>query len=186
MLITYKLGVHHGKRKNNWQKTPVCSAIRGTNETFVKTPSRKHELLSQKRSPMPFYPRRSVSLHRFEKDVVELTNMERKRYGLHPLQIDPRLVKVARMKSIDMRKKNYFSHTSPTYGSPFTMIADHRISFSVAAENIAVGHVSPEQVVKGWMNSPGHRRNILNQMITHIGVGFERAGNHWTQLFIRK
>lgn len=128
----------------------------------------------------------SEQLNQFEQQVVELTNQERSKQGLAPLQIDDNLSKVAREKSRDMAANNYFSHTSPTYGSPFDMMNQFGISYRTAGENIAQGQTSPEQVVNAWMNSPGHRANILNGEYTHIGVGYVENGNHWTQMFIGK
>ncbi|MRX72244.1 sporulation protein [Bacillus lacus] len=126
------------------------------------------------------------SVSAFEKKVVELTNVERQKQGLKPLQLDEALSKVARVKSQDMKNKNYFSHTSPTYGSPFDMMKQFGISYKTAGENIAMGQRSPEEVVKAWMNSEGHRKNIMNGQYTHIGVGHVADGNYWTQMFIGK
>ncbi|MFD2043499.1 CAP domain-containing protein [Ornithinibacillus salinisoli] len=126
------------------------------------------------------------NLNEFERTVVELTNQERRNAGLNDLQIDNELSRVARMKSVDMQENDYFSHNSPTYGSPFDMMAQFGIDYRSAGENIAAGQRSPEEVVQAWMNSEGHRENILNGGFTHIGVGFEDQGNNWTQMFIRK
>lgn len=125
----------------------------------------------------------------FEKEVVELVNQEREKYGYSPLQIDTRLTVVARKKSADMRDNRYFSHQSPTYGSPFDMLEKENIRYTMAGENIAAGQRTPSQVVKDWMNSEGHRQNILNPNYTHIGVGYCQGGSYgtyWTQLFIKK
>lgn len=121
-----------------------------------------------------------------ETKVIQLTNAERRRNGLPDLQADTSLSKVAREKSNDMQAKGYFSHTSPTYGSPFDMMRDFGISYRSAGENIAKGQQSPEQVVQAWMNSEGHRKNILSADFTHIGVGYSQQGNYWTQMFIKK
>lgn len=126
------------------------------------------------------------SLHAFEQEVVELTNAERAKHGLSALQIDETLSKVAREKSRDMAANGYFSHQSPTYGSPFDMMKQYGVDYRTAGENIAKGQTTPEQVVNGWMNSEGHRANILNGNYTHIGVGYVEQGNHWTQQFIGK
>lgn len=128
----------------------------------------------------------TAGLSEFESKVIELTNAERRKNGLSDLKGDTSLSKVAREKSNDMQKNNYFSHTSPTYGSPFDMMRDSGITYNTAGENIAQGQRSPEEVVKAWMNSEGHRKNILSNKFTHIGVGHETAGNHWTQMFIGK
>lgn len=128
----------------------------------------------------------SQQLSQFENEVVELTNQERQKNGLAPLQIDEELSAVAREKSNDMSVKNYFDHNSPTYGSPFDMMKSYGISYRAAGENIAKGQRTPQEVVDAWMNSQGHRENILNGNFTHIGVGFVEQGNHWTQMFIGK
>jgi uncharacterized YkwD family protein len=122
----------------------------------------------------------------YEQEVLELTNAERAKQGLEPLTLDTELSKVARIKSEDMQKNNYFSHTSPTYGSPFDMMKQFGISYRAAAENIAMGQRTPEEVVNAWMNSDGHRKNILSSSYTHIGIGYVENGNYWTQMFIGK
>ncbi|MGN1401101.1 MAG: CAP domain-containing protein [Bacillus sp. (in: firmicutes)] len=122
----------------------------------------------------------------FEQQVIDLTNAERAKSGLEPLTLDKELSAVARKKSEDMQANSYFSHTSPTYGSPFDMMKQFGISYSAAAENIAQGQTTPEEVVNAWMNSEGHRANIMNTSYTHIGVGYVANGNYWTQMFISK
>ncbi|MFC4557845.1 CAP domain-containing protein [Virgibacillus kekensis] len=126
---------------------------------------------------------------KYEKEVVELVNEERAKENLPPLKIDDRLSSLARKKSQDMATNNYFSHTSPTYGSPFEMMNQFDFSYRMAGENIAAGQRSPEQVVEGWMNSEGHRKNIMKDGFTHIGVGYVEGagppyGTYWTQLFM--
>ncbi|MBT2641649.1 sporulation protein [Bacillus sp. ISL-41] len=128
----------------------------------------------------------SSAVSAYEQKVVELTNQERAKNGLKPLALDTELSKVAREKSRDMQNKGYFSHTSPTYGSPFDMMKKFGISYRSAGENIAMGQRTPEEVVNAWMNSSGHRANILNSSYTHIGVGHIATGNYWTQMFIGK
>ena len=122
----------------------------------------------------------------YEAKVIELVNDIRKDQGLSPLTANWELSRVARYKSQDMHDRRYFSHTSPTYGSPFQMMKNFGISYRSAGENIAKGYATPEAVVKGWMNSPGHRANILNKSFTHIGVGYVENGSYWTQMFILK
>ncbi|MCK8826959.1 CAP domain-containing protein [Natroniella acetigena] len=124
----------------------------------------------------------------YEAEVVELVNVERERKGLEPYQHNQQVSQVARRKSEDMRDNNYFSHQSPTYGSPFDMLEQYNVEFRAAGENIAKGQRSPAQVVRSWMDSPGHRRNILSQEFTDIGVGYAQNGDgetYWTQMFIR-
>ena len=119
----------------------------------------------------------------FEQQVIDLTNQKRAERGLKPLTANWELSRVARYKSQDMRDKNYFSHTSPTYGSPFKMIKDFGITYRAAAENIAYGQRTPQQVVNAWWNSDGHRANMIGNF-TEIGVGYVADGNYWTQMFI--
>lgn len=120
----------------------------------------------------------------FESEVVRLVNVERAKNGLSALTENWELSRVARYKSKDMHDRGYFSHTSPTYGSPFDMMKNFGISYRTAGENIAKGYATPQAVVNGWMNSEGHRANILNASFTQIGVGYYADGNYWTQMFI--
>ena len=131
-------------------------------------------------------PTESSLVTAYEAEVVRLVNEIRRENGLKPLTQDWQLSRVARYKSQDMRDLGYFSHTSPTYGSPFEMMKSFGITYRTAGENIAKGYASPEAVVNAWMNSPGHRANILNSTYTHIGVGYVASGNYWTQMFISK
>ncbi len=128
------------------------------------------------------------SLLSFETECIRLTNLERTNRGLPALQAHWELSRVARYKSQDMVLNHYFSHTSPTYGSPFTMMQSFGLKFSAAAENIAYGQRTAQEVVNGWMNSPGHRANILSQSCTHIGVGAAKTSSgtlYWTQMFMK-
>ncbi|MBO5312896.1 MAG: LysM peptidoglycan-binding domain-containing protein [Clostridia bacterium] len=120
----------------------------------------------------------------YESEVVRLVNIERSKRGLSELEQDWQVSRVAKYKSQDMSQNKYFSHTSPTYGSPFQMLKSFGISYKTAGENIARGYSSPSAVVNGWMNSQGHRANILNKQFTKIGVGYIAEGNYWTQMFI--
>ena len=122
----------------------------------------------------------------FEMRVIELVNQERAKNNLKPLKADVALTKGARLKSEDMRDKGYFSHTSPTYGSPFAMMTSLGIKWQAAGENIASGYRTPESVMQGWMNSPGHRANILSTKWSKMGTGFAQGGKsgyYWTQWF---
>lgn len=129
-------------------------------------------------------PQLDTSVRSFEQEVIRLVNEQRAKNGLNPLNENWELSRVARYKSQDMVDNRYFSHTSPTYGSPFQMIRDFGISFRRAGENIAYGQRTPQAVVNAWMNSSGHRANILNASYTQIGVGYVADGNYWTQMFI--
>lgn len=127
-----------------------------------------------------------TSISQAAQQVIDLTNAERSKNGLPGLTMDNQLCGVAQKKSVDMQQNNYFSHTSPTYGSPFDMMRDFGVTYNSAGENIAQGQQTPQAVVQAWMNSEGHRKNILSNSFTHIGVGYEQNGNHWTQMFIGK
>ncbi|PLR98856.1 CAP domain-containing protein [Bacillus sp. T33-2] len=138
------------------------------------------------KQPAQSAPAASQQVSAYEQKVVQLTNEQRAKHGLPALKLDAQLSKVAKEKSLDMQRKGYFSHTSPTYGSPFDMMKKFGITYRAAGENIAKGQRSPEEVVNAWMNSDGHRKNILNSSYTHIGVGHVAQGNYWTQMFIGK
>ncbi len=129
-------------------------------------------------------PSTDSSVRSFETEVIRLVNEIRVKNGLNTLTEDWQLSRVARYKSQDMKDNKYFSHTSPVYGSPFDMIKNFGISYRRAAENIAKGQTTPQAVVNAWMNSSGHRANILNSSYTKIGVGYVKSGNYWTQMFI--
>ncbi len=129
-------------------------------------------------------PETDAAVRAYEQEVIRLVNAERAKYGLAALEEDWELSRVARYKSQDMHDGRYFSHTSPTYGTPFEMIRAFGLSYRAAGENIAVGYATPAAVVAGWMASEGHRANILSSSYTKIGVGYVADGNYWTQQFI--
>ncbi|MDQ0483210.1 CAP domain-containing protein [Guptibacillus hwajinpoensis] len=131
-------------------------------------------------------PKQSGEVSKEVQQVIDLTNAERRKQGLSNLKAMPSLSDVAQEKSRDMQQENYFSHTSPTYGSPFDMMRDFGVDFNTAGENIAQGQQTPEAVVDAWMKSEGHRKNIMNKNFTHIGVGLAQDGHYWTQMFIGK
>lgn len=124
-----------------------------------------------------------IGVSAYEREVIRLVNVERAKYGLSPLTEDAALTRTARMKSQDMHDRGYFDHNSPTYGTPFQLMKSQGITYRTAGENIAMGYRTPEAVVNAWMNSSGHRANILNASYTKIGVGYVESGNYWTQHF---
>lgn len=147
------------------------------------------------KNPNMIYPGQKLNIPELgevksaEEQVAALVNQERSKYGLKPMKLNWELSRVARYKSQDMIDKNYFSHTSPTYGSPFTMMKNFGISYRAAGENIAAGQKTPQEVMNAWMNSEGHRKNILSSQYTVIGVGYAKGGSYghyWTQMFISK
>lgn len=109
-----------------------------------------------------------------EKEVFDLINKQRTNNGLAALKNDSEVQRVARIKAQDMVDNNYFSHTSPTYGSPFDMLKSFKISYKTAGENIA-GNSSNSSAVTAWMNSSGHKANILNSNFNYTGIGVDEA-----------
>jgi uncharacterized YkwD family protein len=121
----------------------------------------------------------------YAQQVLDLVNAERSKNGLSPLTLDASVSKVAQLKAEDMKQNSYFSHTSPTYGSPFNMLKSFGISYKTAGENIAKGQKTPQAVVTAWMNSDSHRANILNKNFTKLGVGYANGSSpYWVQIFI--
>lgn len=119
-------------------------------------------------------------------EVLNLVNKERKKNGLKELILDNQLTSVANIKAKDMADKGYFSHNSATYGSPFEMLQRFGIEYSTAGENIAGGQSTPQEVMTDWLNSSGHRANILNSNYSKLGVGFYEGGQlhtYWVQMF---
>ena len=113
--------------------------------------------------------------------VLKLVNEEREKQGLGKLTLSTKLNEVAFAKSKDMEVNRYFSHQSPTYGIPFDMLKKFGVSYRSAGENIAKGQATAEQVMRDWLNSSGHRANILGNY-TEIGIGY--YNKVWVQLFI--
>lgn len=120
-------------------------------------------------------------------EVLNLVNKERNKVGLPSLKLDSQLNNLARLKAEDMAKKGYFSHNSPTYGSAFDMMHEYGVSYKTAGENIAKGQKSSESVMRAWMNSSGHRANILGSGYTRLGVGYatdSKGNTYWVQMFV--
>lgn len=120
--------------------------------------------------------------------MIALINVERAARGLGQLAQQSQLTAAAQAHSTDMACNNFFSHTGSDGSSPFDRMTRQGYRFSAAAENIAAGYGSPQDVVNGWMNSEGHRDNILNPTYVHIGVGYvnnpdSQYGNYWTATF---
>jgi uncharacterized YkwD family protein len=123
----------------------------------------------------------------YQQEVLNIVNKERTSRGLSALKLNMEVSKVATIKSQDMIDKGYFAHNSPTYGSPFDMMKKFGITYKSAGENIAMGQKTPQEVMTAWMNSEGHRKNILNSSFTEIGIGIAKDKNgrlYWTQMFI--
>lgn len=123
-----------------------------------------------------------------EQEVFNLINQQRANNGLSALKIDSEVQRVAKIKAQDMVSSNYFSHNSPTYGSPFDMLNSFKISYKTAAENIA-GNSSNSAAVTAWMNSAGHKANILNGSYNYTGIGIVSSptyGKVYVQMFVGK
>ncbi len=123
-----------------------------------------------------------------EKEVFDLINNQRTQNGLSALKLDTETLRVARIKAQDMVDNNYFSHNSPTYGTPFQMLNSFKISYKTAGENIA-GNSSNSAAVTAWMNSSGHKANILNSSFNYTGIGVVKGskyGKIYVQLFLGK
>lgn len=128
------------------------------------------------------------SLTADELETFNLINKQRTQNGLSELKIDWEVQRVARIKAQDMVNNNYFSHTSPTYGSPFDMLKSFGVSYRTAGENIA-GNSNNSSAVNAWMNSSGHRANILNSSFNYTGLGVingSKYGKIYVQMFIGK
>jgi uncharacterized protein YkwD len=115
--------------------------------------------------------------------VVQLVNAERAKVGCHPLTVNAKLTKAAQAHSADMAAHQNMSHTGSDGSSPGDRITRAGYTWSAYGENVAYGYATPEQVMNGWMNSPGHRANILNCSFKEIGVGLAQPGSYWTQDF---
>ena len=123
-----------------------------------------------------------------EKEVFDLINKQRTANGLSALKVDSEVQRVAKIKAQDMVNSAYFSHNSPTYGSPFDMLQKFKVSYKTAGENIA-GNSSNSGAVNAWMNSSGHKANILSSSFTHTGIGVvssPKYGKIYVQMFIGK
>ena len=123
-----------------------------------------------------------------EKEVFNLINKQRTANGLSALKVDNEVQRVAKIKAQDMVNNSYFSHTSPTYGSPFEMLQSFKVSYKTAGENIA-GNSSNTGAVNAWMNSSGHKANILNSSFNYTGIGVvssPKYGRVYVQMFIGK
>ena len=130
----------------------------------------------------PTVPDTDTEITSVEQEAMRLVNTQRTNNGLQPLTVSEELTVKARIKSRDMKDNQYFSHNSPTYGSPFEMMKQLGITYRSAGENIAMGYRTAEAVVSAWMQSESHRANILSTRYTSMGIGY--ADGYWTQWFI--
>ncbi len=161
---------------------PQCGTVKPQPEQKPVTPD-----VEQQKPSTPETEKPTIQDNTYAKQVLDLVNAERAKYSLGKLTLDTKLNAVALAHSEDMAKNKYFSHTNLKGQSPFDRMKSAGISYRTAAENIAVGQKSPEQVVQSWMNSEGHRKNILNGSFNKMGLGYVKAqggyGTYWTQVF---
>lgn len=146
----------------NWQG--------GSNPTIPEIPTQK--------------PENNIQQSEFAQQVVNLVNQERAKAGLTALSVDNNVANAALTRAKEIEKS--FSHTRPNGSNFSTALTEQGVKFLGSGENIAWGQTTPEQVMKGWMNSPGHRANIMNPKFKYIGVGHHQNSNgvnYWTQLF---
>ena len=130
----------------------------------------------------------STSRVSFESELLKLTNLERKKVGLPPLKLSSQLTSAAQTNAADMARNNYFSHTGLNGSSMVDRAKETGYKYSALGENIAAGKATPEGTIRQWMNSSGHRANILNAKFTEIGFGYANAPNspyrhYWVQVF---
>ncbi|GAB4217584.1 MAG: hypothetical protein OHK0012_22480 [Synechococcales cyanobacterium] len=179
-------------------QTTVTSASDGTalGEAVAVDPSDLANAPWVSGDPNPLWQEegddRSTTNDDFVREVIRLTNLERRRRGIPPLQVNVALRKAALNHAKAMATKDFFSHTNPFNGSTPTSRAQNQGYNGVAGENIAAGYTTPAAVVQGWMNSSGHRANILNPNYQHLGVGYYYLANdtgsvnyrhYWVQVF---
>lgn len=165
--------------------TPVVTATPNPTTTPIVTATpnpTKTPVITATPAPTETPSDNSSSVSAIQQEILSLVNAQRASAGLSALTLDSELNKVAMEKARDMDVNNYFSHTSPTYGSPFDMMKQFGISYSYAGENIASGQTSAKQVMNDWMNSSGHRANILSANFKKLGVGY--VNGKWVQMFI--
>lgn len=165
--------------------SPAKAAAATTTRTTTTAPKPK-PLPRRSPTPTPKPKATTTTVSGAAAEVVRLTNQERQANGCPALKVNAALTRSASGHSADMAAKGYFDHDSPDGRTPFDRMKDAGYSFSMAAENIAAGQPTPSSVVSGWMNSEGHRKNILNCALTEIGVGVAKGGDYgiyWTQNF---
>ena len=151
------------------EETPAAGET-VTEETEVTLPQEPEETVTQ-----------TPDTASYVSEVIRLVNQERTQEGLAPLQTNDAIAKAAQTRASELPA--LFDHTRPDGSSCFTALDEAGVTYWTAGENIAAGYATPEQVVEGWMNSPGHRANILGSSFTEIGVGYNSDGRYWVQLF---
>ena len=124
----------------------------------------------------------SENIHKYVYTVVDLVNEERAKENIPPVTLNATATKAAQVRAEEATKS--FSHTRPNGTKCFTALAEANISYTAAGENLAGRIQTPERAVQAWMESPGHRKNIMNPKYSQIGVGYVASGNYWSQFFL--
>ena len=160
--------------------TPAAPSPSQETQTPVEKPSKPNTQTDTQTVAEP----ETTSYHAYVLRIVELVNEARADAGLKPVTLRQDLTAVAQLRAKET--VTLFSHTRPNGTSCFTALGEYGVNYRGAGENIAYGQRSPEEVMEGWMNSSGHRANILNANFTSIGVGYYQAANgvkYWSQMF---
>ncbi|MGW7817597.1 CAP domain-containing protein [Streptomyces puniciscabiei] len=178
---------HHHRNDHHSTGTPRATASPSRRATAPKpgsttAPGTPRPTVTASSAPKPT-PTPTATASGAVARVVQLVNAERAKVGCHPLTVNPELTKAAQAHSADMAAHQNMSHTGSDGSSPGDRITRAGYSWSAYGENVAYGYATPEQVMNGWMNSPGHRANILNCSYKEIGVGLAQPGSYWTQDF---
>ena len=166
-------------------RAPASSAPAGSSSS-LSNPNVQPSRPASSKPPVSSSRPGSTNLS-YTAQVVELVNEERQKAGLDPLTVSPKAASAAQVSAKELEIS--FAHTRPNGSSFFTALTEQGVKYRGAGENIAWGQKTPVQVMQGWMNSSGHRANILNADFTGIGVGYYKNGagtNYWVQLFIRE
>jgi len=171
------IGVSHGKYLDVEWPQPAPQPQPKPEPTPEPTPAPTPAPTPTPTPPPTPEPTPPVDISQDEQTLLDLVNKARSDAGVGPLKFDAELMKVARLKAKDMVEKGYFSHESPTYGSPFDMMKQFGISFRTAGENIA-GNRTVEGAFKAWMSSEGHRKNILNDKFNYTGIGIVESSTY--------
>ncbi|MGW2645332.1 CAP domain-containing protein [Streptomyces sp. NPDC001393] len=191
---TPRQSVHHGHRQHHHHHrnghhptaTPKATASptqRPTAHQPTSTPAPSVPSTPKPTATASSSPKPTATASGATARVVQLVNAERAKVGCHPLTVNAELTKAAQAHSADMAAHQNMSHTGSDGSSPGDRITAAGYAWSAYGENVAYGYATPEQVMNGWMNSPGHRANILNCSYQEIGVGLAQPGSYWTQDF---
>lgn len=180
-LYSYLLSLFFNYLQGTVRTTAANDAAQAQEETentgFTVPPSQPVQKQAEQKSL------NDSGCSRQAQEVLELVNEYRAQYGLAALTLDDTLCTVAQVKAQDLHDNHYFSHQSPTYGSPYDLMADYGVTYRSAGENIAMGYASAQAVMSAWINSSSHRENLLNASYTMLGVGYVADGGYYVQEF---